>query len=143
VARLVTMAASIVLVIGLATMLYWRASSPGRLADVATISTPSGALMWQIELYRDRGRLIVHGGHGAQKMVGHDYELWALPSGGAPVSLGVLPIAGSADRGLTDAQQRALLNTAQVAVTLEQTGGSPTGRPTSTPLFVVPLRTVS
>ena len=143
VTRLVAMAASVLLVIGLATMLYWRAVSPGRLADIATISASSGALMWQIEVYGDGGRLIVHGGEGARKSAGHDYELWALPAGGAPVSLGVLPVGGSSDRNLTDAQRRALLDTAQVAVTLEQAGGSPTGQPTRTPLFVVPLRTVS
>ena len=37
----------------------------------------------------------------------------------------------------------ALANSAQVAITVEQIGGSPTGQPTSTPIFVAPLRTAS
>jgi len=36
-----------------------------------------------------------------------------------------------------------LANSAQVAVTEEQLGGSPTGQPTTTPIYVVPLRNAS
>ena len=41
--------------------------------------------------------------------VGRSYELWALPRGGAPVSLGLLPAAGSAERTLSERQRTALL----------------------------------
>jgi anti-sigma-K factor RskA len=55
----------------------------------------------------------------------------------------VLPAAGTAQRTLTAVQQQALANAAQVAVTVEPLGGSPTGQPTSTPIFVAPLRASS
>jgi anti-sigma-K factor RskA len=67
--------------------------------------------------------------------------LWALPAGGKPVSLGLMPAGGTAQRNLTDVQKQALANSAQVAITVEKLGGSPTGQPTSTPIYVVPLRT--
>jgi anti-sigma-K factor RskA len=54
-----------------------------------------------------------------------------------------MPRGGTAQRSLTTVQQQALANSAQVAITVEQIGGSPTGQPTTTPIFVAPLRTAS
>lgn len=141
--RLLAIAASVLLVAGLSALLYWRSIGPGTLSEVATITTPAGGQMWEVDVYRTSGRLIVHAGQLATRPTDRDYELWALPAGGKPVSLGVLPVKGSAQRTLTAVQQQALANAAQVAVTVEQIGGSPTGQPTSTPVFVAPLRASS
>jgi anti-sigma-K factor RskA len=133
-------AASVLLVAGLSALLYWR-STGQRPAEVATIATPAGAQVWKVDVYR--GRLVVHAGQLPVHPSDHEFELWALPAGGKPVSLGVLPGSGTAQRALTELQQQALANATQVAVTLEPLGGSPTGQPTSTPLFVAPLRVSS
>ena len=58
------------------------------------------------------------------------------------VSLGVLPDAGQLERTLNAAQRTALGNAAQVAVTLEPPGGSPSGAPTGPVLFVAALKRV-
>jgi anti-sigma-K factor RskA len=136
--RALAIAASVLLVAGLSALLYWRTIGPGKVFEVAAITTPAGAQVWEVDVYR--GRLIVHAGQLPTHPTDRDFELWALPAGGKPVSLGVLPISGTARRTLTAAQQQALANAANVAVTLEQPGGSPTGQPTSTPIFVAPLR---
>ena len=74
---------------------------------------------------------------GARPQSGKSFELWALPdNGGAPVSLGLMPESGRLDRELTDAQRAALRGASKVAVSLEPTGGSPTGAPTGPVLFV-------
>ena len=137
-ARVLAIAASVLLVAGLSAVLYWRSFGPGKLVEVATISTPTGSHVWEVDVYR--GRLIVHAGQLPPHPTDRDFELWALPAGGKPVSLGVLPTTGTAKRSLTAVQQQALANAAQVAVTVEPLGGSPTGQPTSTPVFVAPLR---
>jgi anti-sigma-K factor RskA len=134
-------AASVLLVAGLSALLYWRSFGPGKLFEVATITTPTGSPVWEVDVYR--GRLVVHAGLLPAHPTDRDFELWALPAGGKPVSLGVLPLSGTAQRTLTPTQQQALANAAQVAVTVEQPGGSPTGQPTSTPVFVAPLRASS
>jgi anti-sigma-K factor RskA len=121
-------------------LLYWR-SVGLRPAEVATIATQGGTPVWEVDVYR--GRLVVRAGQLPAHPSDLEFELWALPAGGKPVSLGVLPGSGTAQRALTEGQQRALANTAQVAVTLEPPGGSPTGQPTSAPLFVAPLRASS
>jgi anti-sigma-K factor RskA len=138
--RALAIAASVLLVAGLSALLYWRGIAP-KPAEVASITTPAGAQVWQVDVYR--GRLVVHAGQLPAHPTDREFELWALPAGGKPVSLGVLPASGTAQRNLTAAQQQALASAAQVAVTLEPLGGSPTGQPTSTPLFVAPLRVSS
>ena len=141
--RTFAIAASVLLVAGLSVLLYWRSVEPGKISAMATISAPTGTPVWQVEVYRTSGRLIVHTGQLPARPAEHDFELWALPAGGAPVSLGVLPVAGTTQRTLTAVQQQALANTTQIAVTVEQLGGSPTGQPTTTPIFVAPLRVPS
>ena len=139
--RALAIAASVLLVAGLSALLYWRSISPGPLSEVATITTTAGGQLWEVDVYRSSGRLIVHAGNQTTRPTNRDYELWALPAGGKPVSLGVMPVAsGSAQRTLTAGQLQALANSPQVAVTVEQIGGSPTGQPTTTPVFVAPLR---
>jgi len=140
--RVLAIAASLLLVAGLSALLYWLSTGPARLAEVATISTPTGAQVWEVDVYRT-GRLIVRAGSLPTHPTDRDFELWALPARGAPVSLGVLPVSGTTERTLTAAQKQALANAAQVAVTLEPVGGSPTGQPTTTPIFVAPLRAAS
>jgi anti-sigma-K factor RskA len=136
--RLFAIAASLLLVVGLAALLYWQGFER-RPVEVANISRPDGVQAWEVDVYR--GTLVVHAGQLPVHPTDRDYELWALPTGGKPVSLGVLPASGTAQRRLTAVQQQALAKTSQIAVTLEPLGGSPTGQPTSTPLFVAPLRT--
>jgi anti-sigma-K factor RskA len=138
--RLWAIAASIVLVAGLSTVLYWRTTQLGPVSEIATITTPAGAQIWEVDVYRTSGRMVVRAGRLPEHPSDRDFELWALPAGGKPVSLGILPASGSAKRALTVVQQQALANATQVAVTVEQLGGSPTGQPTSTPVFVAPLR---
>jgi anti-sigma-K factor RskA len=65
------------------------------------------------------------------------HELWALPAGGQPVSLGILPRQGATERRLTAVQVAALATARQLAVSLEPSGGSPTGAPTGPVLMVV------
>ena len=140
------LAASVLIVLGVGALLYWRALVPAP-QEVATIAAPSGTVMWRVEVYSVRGaaaRLSVRAGAQTAAPAGHDYELWALPKGGAPVSLGLLPYRHNAERHtLTARQQQALANATQLAVSVEPSGGSPTGQPTGAVVFVVPLHGVS
>jgi anti-sigma-K factor RskA len=142
-ARPWAIAASLLLVVSLSAVLYWRSIEPGKLTAVAMIASPTGAELWEVDVYRDRGRLIMRTEQAPAHAPDRDFELWALPAGGKPVSLGVMPAGGTAQLNLTDVQKQALANSAQVAITVEQLGGSPTGQPTTTPVYVAPLRAAS
>ena len=86
------------------------------------------------------GQITIHAGQLPARQAGRDYELWVLPKGGKPVSLGVLPSKGLFQRALSPAQEQALASSTQVAVSIEPAGGSPTGQPTGAIVFVAPLR---
>jgi anti-sigma-K factor RskA len=121
-------------------LLYWR-SLPGEHATAfATISAKSGDEIWQVQVFGTTNRLVVHAAKLPARPAGRDYELWALPKGGNPVSLGVLPAEGTATRALTLIQKAALANSSQLAVSIEPPGGSPTGQPTGDIVFMAPLR---
>jgi anti-sigma-K factor RskA len=71
---------------------------------------------------------------------GHSLELWHIPEGEAPRSLGVLE-AGADAKVVRDALAQGPVN-GLIAVTVEQEGGSADGKPTSAPIYsgeLVPL----
>jgi anti-sigma-K factor RskA len=65
-------------------------------------------------------------------------ELWALPTGQAPKSLGLVTASGKAALKLVAAADQSLGDIPALAVSLEPRGGSPTGAPTGPVLFSGP-----
>ncbi|TPM29200.1 anti-sigma factor [Mesorhizobium sp. B2-3-5] len=61
---------------------------------------------------------------------GKDFELWMIEGKNAPVSMGVIPAGATAHIGVSPATQQKLGQGAVLAVSLEPSGGSPTGQPT-------------
>jgi anti-sigma-K factor RskA len=118
--------------------LYRDSAQPPQMDLVANLvaegaSQPSWTLAADTELRRVRAIV----GGGLTREAGKSYELWALPdNGGAPVSLGLMPVEGTAERDLTDAQRTALLGASKVAISVEPEGGSTTGAPTG-PVIIV------
>lgn len=67
---------------------------------------------------------------------GKSYELWAIGAGRAkPQSLGVIDASYKVPATVLGKTDEAALGDTLFAVTLEQEGGSPTGQPTSAPVF--------
>ncbi len=141
--RWFALAASVLLVVGVTSLLYWRILPPTRATAVVTISAKSGEHLWELQIFGKADRLVTRVAKLPAHAAGSDYELWALPKGGNPVSLGVLPAAGTTSRSLTPTQMQALAHSTQVAVSIEPAGGSPTGQPTGDVLYVAVLQTVS
>jgi anti-sigma-K factor RskA len=141
--RSLAVAASLLVFVGLAALWYWRSAAVAPLTEVATVTQPGGTRLWQIEIRGRPGeaqRLRVRAAVDTLPPEGRDYELWALPEGGTPVSLGVLPILAAAwEHDLTDKQKSALSRATQLAVSVEPPGGSPTTRPTGAVVFMAPL----
>ena len=65
----------------------------------------------------------------------HAAELWVIPAGGKPRSLGVMPADGASWRGAPVSAAHDIAPGATLAITLEPAGGSPTGQPTG-PIIV-------
>ncbi|MDQ3482487.1 MAG: anti-sigma factor [Pseudomonadota bacterium] len=75
-------------------------------------------------------RLVVAAAGGMEAVAGHSHELWVIPAGGTPRSISV--ISGTTPMQLRPTGQVAdeLAEGATLAVSVEPTGGSPTGQPT-------------
>jgi len=65
-----------------------------------------------------------------ERAAGKDYELWMIEGKNAPVSMGVIPSGATAHIVVSPAAQQKLAQGAVLAVSLEPSGGSPTGQPT-------------
>jgi anti-sigma-K factor RskA len=106
------------------------------LQPVAALGGDAAHPVWQIERRQEYSALRIRVVGAVERRAGRSYELWALPKGGAPVSLGLLPQSGSIERALTTAQRAALLASDKIAVSVEPELGSPTGSPTG-PVIIV------
>lgn len=112
------------------------------LQTLARLGTDAAHLEWQIERRAPLTALTIRVIGPVPALQGKSYELWALPRSGKPVSLGLLPTAGSDERALSAAQRAALLGADKLAVSVEPAGGSPTGGPTGPIIIVAPLASV-
>lgn len=134
-------AASVVAVTLIVGLIVFRQPPP--LETLAVLGRDRGHPVWLIERRPELTALTIRVVGPVQTVPGKVYELWALPRGGAPVSLGLLPLGGTYQRSLTTAQRAALAAADKVAVSVEPTGGSPTGSPTGPVIIVANLPALS
>ncbi len=135
--RVALAAAVAVCALGIAWFMSERTPAP---TAVANLATTAGAPLWTVSTFDEDSRLQVAVTGTVQRETGRSYELWALPDGGAPVSLGLLPEDGQLGRDLTATQLAALRLSPKLAVSLEPSGGSRTGAPTGPVLYVAELQ---
>lgn len=130
-------AASLIAVALIVALIVHQQQPP--LQTLAVLGTDSAHPLWRIERRTQLAALTIRVVGPVQRLPGKAYELWALPRGGAPVSLGLLPAGGTYERTLNSAQRAALLAADKVAVSVEPAGGSPTGGPTGPVVIVASL----
>ena len=135
--RWMAIAASLLVVV--AAGLFFALPGGPKVTETSTLAADAQTIYWRVEVLGDRQELNVRAQSVYDLPTGKAHELWALPEGGAPVSLGLLPQMGDRRVVLTAAQRTALANSKQIAVSLEPEGGSPTGAPTGPVLLVAPL----
>jgi anti-sigma-K factor RskA len=102
---------------------------PGPPAVTATLTGERQSLVVAAQYDPATAELTVERTAGPAAEAGKDYELWIIPAGQAPVSLGLVR-DGAAVLQLADLPAGSTL-----AITLEAAGGSPTGAPQG-PLLV-------
>ena len=76
---------------------------------------------------------------GLEPEQGRTPELWVIPDGSAPVSLGAIPGGGQFERALSERELDLLAAGAQLAVTFEQDDGTRHAEPSPPILLVGPL----
>jgi anti-sigma-K factor RskA len=118
--------------------------APPQWQPMAVLAKANAQPLWRLERSTDFAQISVVTVGSIALANDKDYELWILPAGGRnPVSLGLLPRSGQLHRQLSDAQRTLLAGAAQVAVSVEPSGGSPTGLPTGPVVIVAPISKAS
>lgn len=97
---------------------------------LAALSQPSGPVQWTVLMKPGERRLLLVPGPAVTIAAENSAELWLIPSGSAPISLGVLPVDRAASVDLPQGVYDRISSGAVLAVSLEPKGGSPTGAPT-------------
>jgi anti-sigma-K factor RskA len=110
-----------------------RPPQPSSFVAVLQKDVASPAFLVEVDL---NSRLLTVRPVAAERQAGKSYELWMIHDKlGAPKSLGVIADQGFTVRPVLAGYDPAVVEAATYAVTLEPAGGSPTGAPTSAPIF--------
>ena len=122
-----SLAASVVLVIAFVMQI----NEPVRgLVEIAQLSTKDQSVRVSAQRSADGRTLALRASRAMVASTNQSYELWLIPAeGGDPISLAVL---GALDARLVlqESEGQRLRTGATLAVSVEPTGGSPTGKPT-------------
>lgn len=111
----------------------WREAQPANFVAVLQKDAASPAFLVEVDL---RSRLLTVRPVAAERQAGKSYELWLIHAKlGPPKSLGVIADRGFTVRPALAGYDSTIVEDATYAVTLEPEGGSPTGAPTSAPLW--------
>lgn len=78
----------------------------------------------------DRGSLVVAPAAGVELVPGHAHELWLIPADGKPRSMGIVAPGAPRRMAVAPPMLKELKADATLALSVEQTGGSPSGQPT-------------
>lgn len=105
----------------------------------AVFADGQGRPVWILEARLPEGRIALRALAAATPPPERAYELWMLPAGGQPISLGLLPASGTAELRLTGDLGLRLQTAAGLAVSVEPAGGSPTGQPTGPVVYQAAL----
>jgi anti-sigma-K factor RskA len=134
--RAIAAVVALVAVLGFGWIAWQELRPPQATAEFASTA---GETLWHVELAARGDRLEVATIGKVRVPDARARELWALPEGGAPVSLGLMPASGVVRLTLDDHQRAALALASNVAVSDEPEGGSPTGAPTGDVLYVAAI----
>ncbi|MEO9214357.1 MAG: anti-sigma factor [Rhodanobacter sp.] len=96
----------------------------------STIQQDNGSTGWTATLDPQRGRVVVVPGTPVAFAAGHAPELWLIPAGGKPISVGMIALDKPTTLTLDPTLLAKLGTSALLAVSVEPLGGSPTGQPT-------------
>jgi anti-sigma-K factor RskA len=136
--RVAAAAAAAIAVLGFG-LLLWQELRVAPPQAQAVIASKSGETLWRIEVAADGAHVEVSASGAVGYPDQRSLELWALQPDAAPVSLGLMPASGRVRLALDERQRAAVGLAANVAVSEEPQGGSPTGAPTGPVLFVAAI----
>jgi len=132
--------ASLAVVVVLATLLLRPTAERGEGAVIAVLATKDAKASLVASADRFGRYLTIKAIERIDVPADRSLQLWMLPAGGNPQSLGVIETTTLARVALSAPADQALRNIPALAVSLEPRGGSPTGLPTGPVLYSGPVQ---
>ncbi len=128
---------ALVILVG-ADLLNQEAAAP-QVVQIAQLQGKVAAASVTAHLSKDGRTVVLHPDRPVIAGPAQSFELWLIPADGKPLSVAVL---GNLDARfeLPPAHRGRLRPGAQLAVSTEPAGGSPTGQPTGPVIFAGPIR---
>jgi anti-sigma-K factor RskA len=127
--------ASVAAVIGLGVALLGQKPELANQQIIAVLAGPDAKPALIATVLRGERTMSVKAVGAEAIPAGKSLELWMLPEGGAPKSLGLIPGSGVGRVALPAPPDVSLANVPALAVSLEPAGGSTTGAPTGPVLY--------
>ncbi len=142
-------AAGLALVAGIAVVAFDRARTPPATTaseqaerPVTVLARGDGTPGWIARIDATRGEVLMMPIPAAVDPSGLVNELWIIPVGGKPQSLGLLSHEKAQTIAVPDALRASFAAGATLAVTLEERAGIPHAAPSSQPIAVGSIRTI-
>ncbi|OUS27372.1 hypothetical protein A9Q99_15340 [Gammaproteobacteria bacterium 45_16_T64] len=132
------------MVVVLAVMISLQSAPPGLGVSedyMAVFNNPEAQPLWMISSDLQTGEVSIRAVNATAAAVDKTFELWMLPAGNtAPRSMGLMPVSGNKQKVVLPPALVEILRTAKgLAVSIEPTGGSPTGVPTGPVVYQAEL----
>lgn len=140
-------AAAIVFVAGIVAALFGltrTTPTPEQLAarPVTVLARGDGTPGWIARIDAERGEVLMVPVPGAADAAGRVNELWIIPEGGKPLSLGMISHEKAHTVAVPPELRARLVVGATLAITLEDQVGIPHAAPSSQPIAVGSIRTI-
>ena len=101
------------------------------LAATPDATRPDQTITARIDRATDTLRLRIDAMEAGEEFAANAPELWVVPAGGQPRSLGLIPAGGGFERRLTAAERAMLIGGSTLAITFESKTGAPHAAPTT------------
>lgn len=134
------LAASTAVVMLISAQFLMQEPAPAQVIQIAQLAGKDTVAIVTAHLSKDGRTFVLHADRPVIAGPAQSYELWLIPAnGGKPISVAVL---GSLDARfeLPPAHRGRLSPGAQLAVSTEPAGGSPTGQPTGPVILAGPIK---
>lgn len=141
-------AAAILLVTGIIAVVFGLTRTPTTPVDrfaaspVTVLARGDGTAGWIARIDAERGEVLMVPVPGAADATGRVNELWIIPEGGKPLSLGMISHEKAHTVSVPPELRANLIVGATLAITLEDQAGIPHAAPSSQPIAVGSIRTI-
>lgn len=137
-----TIAGALAAILLLIAIPVFRSAFVPETPQLVALLSAEGSPVSYLAVYEPKTASVALSRVGSAQQGDRDFELWVINKDKAPVSMGIIPPGETIKVSLSDALRQQIQAGANLAISDEPKGGSPTGQPTGPVLAVGELKTI-